>query len=128
MSGLFKNPIFDWFSGNSAAREAAATSAKFNANQVAQQQNFNSAEAQKNRDFQREMSNSAVSRRAIDLKKNGFNPIMAIQGSGAAAASSPSGSTASSSAAQVGIARTKGAAEVIGSLTGLVTAAGKLGK
>lgn len=93
-------------SGNKA-RENAATAAY----------NRNATEAQKNRDFQEMMSNTAVRRRAADLKAANINPLFAA----GSAASQPSGGAASAP-----MPNQKGAAEVIGSLTGLVSAAARL--
>lgn len=58
---------------------------------------FNSAEAAKNREFQREMSDTAISRAVADIKKAGLNPWLALNGGSLGAASTPSGSSASSS-------------------------------
>lgn len=96
-------------SGNSA-RDNAATTAY----------NRNASEAEKNRQFQERMSNTAIQRRAADLKSAGMNPILAVN-SASAGASTPSGNAATASAPNQ-----KGAAEVIGSLTGLVSSAAKL--
>lgn len=60
-----------------------------------EQMDFNAEQAQKNRDFQERMSNTEVQRRKADLEKAGFNPMMAVMNN---AASSPSGSSASSGA------------------------------
>lgn len=57
-------------------------------------QQLNAAEAEKNRKWQAQMSNTAAQRAAADLKKAGFNPILAAN----AGASTPSGGSSSSSA------------------------------
>lgn len=57
---------------------------------------FNSQEAQKNRDFQEYMSKTEVQRRVKDIEAAGFSPLMLLSG-GVGAASSPSGSAATSS-------------------------------
>ena len=61
---------------------------------------YNSEEAEKNRAWQEQMSNSAYSRAAEDLKSIGINPYAMM--SGFSAASSPSGSSASTSGARSG--------------------------
>lgn len=59
---------------------------------------FNAAEAQKNRDFQQENSNTAYRRATADLQAAGLNPMLAYSQGGA---STPSGASATSSAAQI---------------------------
>lgn len=68
----------------------------FTAEQYKLQRDFNAEQAQIERDWQERMSNSAYSRAIADLKKNGINPYMALNG--LSAASTPSGAAASSGA------------------------------
>lgn len=66
----------------------------FNAHEAELQRQFNSAEALANRTFQARMSNTAVQRHARDLRRAGFNPLLAVHPGGGA--TTPSGSAASS--------------------------------
>lgn len=67
----------------------------FAVSQMRTAMNYNSLEAQKQRDFEEKMSNTAYQRAADDLRAAGFNPYVAALGN---SASTPSGSSASSSA------------------------------
>lgn len=58
---------------------------------------FNAQEAQKQRDYEERMSNTAVQRQVEDMKSAGINPAMAYV-NGATGASTPTGSSAHSSA------------------------------
>lgn len=83
----------------SALTGAAGTAAGgfFGYLQQQAQNRFNAEQAQINRDFQERMSNTAYQRGVSDMQKAGLNPALMYGGAGASGASSPSGSTASSS-------------------------------
>lgn len=65
----------------------------FTASEAEKARAFNSAEAQKQRDFEMYMSNTAYQRGVSDMKAAGINPMVSA---GAAQASTPQGSSASS--------------------------------
>lgn len=87
------------YSNNEAAEQA------FNQSMAAtlQAQKYNAEEAQKNRDFEERMSNTSYQRAVQDMIKAGINPILAASQGGA---STPAGSTATSSAASSYMAKT----------------------
>lgn len=68
----------------------------FSAQEAEKARAFNSAEAQKQRDFEEYMSNTAYQRGVQDMKASGINPMVAA---GAAQASTPQGTSATSPAA-----------------------------
>lgn len=65
---------------------------------------YNKREAQRNRNWQERMSNTAMQRAVADYQKAGLSPAMMFAGGGGNTASTPSGSTASISKPDFGIA------------------------
>lgn len=93
LSGALNNV----FTGNTdwtRSQQLQSNAFAYQAAQAELARNFNASEAQKLRDWQTDMSNTAYSRAIADLKKNGLNPYMAINGMNAA--STPTGVSASS--------------------------------
>lgn len=62
------------------------------------EQEYNAEQAELNRQFQERMSSTAIERQVADAKSAGINPAMLYSNSSASGASTPSGSTAHSSA------------------------------
>lgn len=89
---------WDWnqIVGNVAT---AAVNAGYQEYTRRKQNEFNAAEAQKQREYEERMSNTAYQRSIADMKAAGINPAVAF-GGGAAAASTPSGGTATASNGQ----------------------------
>lgn len=78
---------------------------KYTSGENALSREFNSREAQKDRDWQERMSNTSYQRVVEDLKLAGLNPILAYDNGGA---STPSGSSASSSPSVSSAGRSSG--------------------
>lgn len=80
--------------GGVAGAFGAKADRSFNKKEGKKQRKWNSREAKKNRQFQKEMRNTSVQARTRDLRKAGFNPLLAVtSGQGAA---QPGGATAAS--------------------------------
>lgn len=79
---------------------AAGITQLLKAGNSAGQMLFNSIEARKNRDWQEYMSSTSYQRAVADMKAAGLNPAL-LYGRGASGASTPSGSSASSSLGDV---------------------------
>lgn len=121
--GVLFNTFDEWFNGpnqfsNAGLQRAENLKARSHATEERMaSEKFNQAEAQKNRDWQEYMSNTSYQRMMSDLKEAGINPYFAIQGGGA---STPSGSTASSSAHPSGANSTKDPLGMLVPLIGLI--------
>lgn len=80
--------------GGVAGAFGAKADRGFNKAEGKKQRKWNSREAEKNRSFQMKMRNTSVQARTKDLRKAGFNPLLAVTtGQGAA---QPGGATAAS--------------------------------
>lgn len=93
---------------------------------LAEQRNFNSAEAEKNRQWQERMSNTAYQRAVQDLEAAGLNKWLAVTGGNGASASTPSGSSATSSSGDVSTPNPQLAKAIINAVGSLASSAMKI--
>lgn len=118
-SSAINGGAFSPSSGHSAIGDLFSSSNDYNHNEAYYAWQREEQSAQNNRDWQTQMSNTAMQRSVADYEKAGFSSLAALQGGGA---STPSGSSASSSPARAG--EKTGASGMLGIINSVANAIG----